>query len=162
MWTLGSQYRHRFQLEDYIRPELRRLVDATQETASFYVREEDTCVCLYHLNSPRSMRHHLEEGVRFPLDKGASGRILNAFSAKLPHGLEAEIVRRGHYSSRGERDPHIAAIAVPIFDRAGRLHGSLSVSGLITRFNSRVCSKALKALLESAGRLRGALPAKLH
>jgi DNA-binding IclR family transcriptional regulator len=160
LWTLGSQYRHRFQLEDCIRPELRRLVDATQETASFYVREEDTRVCLYRLNSPRSMRHHLEEGVRFPLGKGASGRVLSAFTAKAPQGLEAEIVRRGHYCSLGERDPHIAAIAVPIFDREDRLHGSLSVSGLITRFNDRARREALTALQASAKRLRGALPTR--
>jgi DNA-binding IclR family transcriptional regulator len=156
--TLGSQYRRHFNLEDYIRPELRRLVDATRETASFYVSEGELRVCLYRLNSPRSMRHHLEEGVRFPLGRGASGRVLCAFAAAAPQGIEAAIVRDGYYCSLGERDPHIAAIAVPIFDREQRLRGSLAVSGLITRFDDRARREALKALRRSGERLRQVLP----
>jgi DNA-binding IclR family transcriptional regulator len=158
LYTLGLHYLHHFNLEDYIRPELRRLVDATQETASFYVIEGDMRVCLCRLNSPRSARHHLEEGMRFPLGKGASGRILSAFSADAPQGAEAEIVRRGSYCSLGERDPHVAAVAVPILDRSDRLRGALSVSGLITRFDDKARKRALKALQQGAERLRAALP----
>ena len=158
LYALGSQYRHRFNLEDYMRPELRRLVEATQETASFYVREGDMRVCLYRLNSPSSVRHHLEEGIRFPLGKGASGRVLSAFTAKAPQGPEAAIARRGHYVSLGERDPHVAAVAVPVFDRANLLRGALTVSGLITRFDDKARKRALKVLLQGAERLRLALP----
>ena len=40
LWRLGSLYRRSFDLGEHLRPELRRLVEATTETASFYVREE--------------------------------------------------------------------------------------------------------------------------
>jgi DNA-binding IclR family transcriptional regulator len=158
LWALSSQYRHRLDIEECVRPELRRLVEATQETASFYVREGDMRVCLYRLNSPRSMRHHLEEGIRFPLGQGASGRILSAYAARAPQGPEEAIVRRGFYCSLGERDPHIAAIAVPVFDRENRLRGSIAVSGLITRFDDKARKEALKALRKSAARLHALLP----
>ena len=37
LWRLGSLYRRSFDLGEHLRPELRRLVEATTETASFYV-----------------------------------------------------------------------------------------------------------------------------
>ncbi len=158
LWTLGALYRQHFDIEETVRPELRRLVEATQETASFYVREGDLRVCLFRQNSPRAMRHHLEEGIRFPLGKGASGRVLSAFSAPAPTEAEAAIVQQGHYCSLGERDPHVAAIAVPVFDREDRLRGALAVSGLITRFDEKSRRAALRALREGAARLRASLP----
>ena len=79
LWRLGALYRRSFDLGEQIRPELRRLVEATPETASFYVREGDERICLYRLNSPQPIRHHLDEGVRLPLDRGAAGRMLLAF-----------------------------------------------------------------------------------
>ena len=54
LWRLGSLYRRSFDLGEHVRPELRRLVEATTETASFYVREGNERVCLYRLNSPRA------------------------------------------------------------------------------------------------------------
>jgi DNA-binding IclR family transcriptional regulator len=56
------------------------LVEATQETASFYIRDGDQRICGYRLNSPRSARHHLDEGVRLPLGRGATRRVLLAFT----------------------------------------------------------------------------------
>lgn len=159
LWALGSRYRRGFDLADCVRPELRRLVDATQETASYYVREGDTRVCLFRVDSPRSMRHHLEEGARFPLDRGATGRVLSAFDGI---GLDDPAVqatrRRGHHTSLGERDPHIAAVAVPVLDRGGRLQGALAVSGLIVRFDDRSRRAALRQLREAAQRLQAMLP----
>ena len=69
-WRLGSIYRAGFNLGDAIRPQLRRLVEATGETASFYVREGQTRVCLFRHNSPHSARHHLDEGTELPLTAG--------------------------------------------------------------------------------------------
>src|SRR5215813_14372052 len=62
LWRLGSIYRTGFHLGEAIRPELRRLVEATGETASFYIREGESRVCLFRHNSPQSARHHLDEG----------------------------------------------------------------------------------------------------
>ena len=57
VWRLGSIYRAGFVLGEAVRPQLRRLVEATGETASFYVREGATRVCLFRQNSPHAARH---------------------------------------------------------------------------------------------------------
>ena len=157
LWRLGSLYRRGFDLGEHIRPELRQLVEATQETASFYVLDGDARVCLYRLNSPRAVRHHLDEGARQPLDRGAAGRVLDSFNRGA--GDQAESIRaKGFYVSLGERDPEIGAAAVPAFDAAGRLRGALAVSALLTRFDRGAQERAVAALLASASRLRNVLP----
>jgi DNA-binding IclR family transcriptional regulator len=185
---LGSIYRAGFNLGEAIRPELRRLVTATGETASFYIREGQSRVCLFRHNSPHSARHHLDEGAALPLTAGASAHVLLAFSdadiantktagsktasaktassktakAKSANDFSAKalaVQQRGHYISLGERDPHVASVAVPVFDLAGQFRGALAVSGLVGRFQDRARQVALAELAESADRLRTRLPA---
>lgn len=175
---LGSIYRAGFNLGEAIRPELRRLVTATGETASFYIREGQSRVCLFRHNSPHSARHHLDEGAALPMTAGASAHVLLAFSdadtanaktvssrtakaksAKDFSAKELAVQQRGHYISLGERDPHVASVAVPVFDLAGHFKGALAISGLIGRFQDRARQVALVELAESADRLRTRLPA---
>jgi DNA-binding IclR family transcriptional regulator len=158
LWRLGSIYRAGFNLGDAIRPELRRLVEATGETASFYVREEGTRVCLFRHNSPQAARHHLDEGARLPMSAGATAHVLAAYSGA--NNAKAKGVRAKRYAiSLGERDPHVAAVAVPVFDTAARFRGALAVSGPISRFDAKARTAALAALKASAKRLAAVLPA---
>ena len=60
--------------------------------------------------------------------------------------------------SLGERDPHVAAVSVPVFDVNGRFRGALAASGPISRFNERKRRQALAELLAAAKRLRAVLP----
>ncbi|WP_439394195.1 IclR family transcriptional regulator [Bradyrhizobium sp. PMVTL-01] len=158
LWRLGAIYRRGLDLGEFIRPVLRRLVDTTQESASFYVRDGDERICLYRQNSPRAVRHHLDEGERLPLDRGAAGRVLRAYTApKWPPG--AQIREDGFYISLGERDADVAAASVPVIDNAGRLRGALSVSGLKSRFDTKAQHLAIKAMKMEAARLADQLPA---
>lgn len=157
LWRLGTLYRARFDLDRVIRPALAELVKATGETASFYVREGRQRICLYRHNSPRPVRHHLEEGLRLPLNRGAGGRVLLAFGgARGP--VYDRIRREGAYVSMGERDPELGAASVPLFDGEGRLRGALSVSALISRFDRSAQSNALAALKRLAQPLGSRLP----
>jgi DNA-binding IclR family transcriptional regulator len=151
---LGAIYRTAFDLGDVIRPELRRLVEATGETASFYVRDGDKRVCLYRHNSPQAARHHLDEGVQLPMNAGASAHVLKAFGEKSEPRY-AELRKRGYYASLGERDPHVAALAVPVFDAAGSLRGALALSGPLSRFDDTARKKALPLMQGAARRLAG-------
>jgi DNA-binding IclR family transcriptional regulator len=158
VWRLGSIYRTGFDLGEAIRPQLRRLVEATGETASFYVREDQSRVCLFRHNSPHAARHHLDEGSELPLTAGASADVLVAFSDGK--GVRAKAVReRGYDISLGERDPQVAAVAVPVFDLAGKFRGALVVSGLIGRFKERARHAAVTELSNAADRLRKIIPA---
>ena len=130
---LGLLYRDAFDLADHVRPVLARLVDRTGETAAFYVREEERRVCLYRHHSPRLIRHHVEEGAVLPLDRGASGRVLMAFTDGADP-LHHEVRARGWYLSLGERDPEAAAIATPVFGRGRSFLGALGIIGPRSRF----------------------------
>ena len=157
LWRLGSLYRRSFDLGEHVRPELRRLVEATTETASFYIREGNERICLYRLNSPRPVRHHLDEGVRLPLERGAAGRVLLAFAGSRGEPYTSIRTAR-QYISLGERDPEVAAASVPVLDAAGHIRGALSVSALLSRFDEEAQVRALSALHECAGRLACLVP----
>jgi DNA-binding IclR family transcriptional regulator len=157
LWRLGSIYRAGFNLGGVIRPELRRLVEATGETASFYIRQDELRVCLFRHNSPRAARHHLDEGAELPLNAGASAHVLMAYTDGK--GSKARAVQqRGYCISLGERDPHVAAVAVPLFDLTGAFRGALAISGLIGRFQEKQRRFAVAELSATAGRLRTILP----
>jgi len=158
LWRLGSIYRAGFNLGGVIRPELHRLVEATGETASFYIRQSESRVCLFRHNSPHAARHHLDEGAELPLNAGASAHVLIAYTDGK--GSKARTVQqRGYCVSLGERDPQVAAVAVPVFDLAGQFRGALAVSGLTGRFREQERRAALAHLAASADRLRSTLPA---
>lgn len=152
LWRLGSIYRRTFNVGEHIRPELRALVDATGETASFYVRENNERVCLYRENSPQAVRYHLDEGSRLPIDKGAAAHILMAFSDDAGPD-DIEVRKRGYAISRGERNSDVAAASVPILNARNRLCGALAVSGPINRFGDAAHDAALKRLKISAAKL---------
>jgi DNA-binding IclR family transcriptional regulator len=145
VWTLAQAYNQSFGLEEAIRPRLRALVEATGETAAFFVRSGQQRVCLYRENSRRPIRHHLDEGVLLPLDLGASGRVLLAFTGT--EGEPYETIRKDRvYVSQGERDPDVAAVAVPVVGRAGQFLGALAVSALRSRLTDDKVAESLQEL----------------
>ena len=151
-WRLGAAYRQRLNLSDILRPELKVLSDITNETASFYIKEGDGRVCLYRCEPSRSIRHSIDEGAKMPLDLGASGRVLQAYSDPASDAA-AGIMKDGYALSLGERDAEVAALSVPLLSKSGRLVGALSVSGLITRFSQDICADMLAALTQSQRRM---------
>lgn len=157
LWRLGSLYRKNFTAGDQIRPELRYLTKVTGETSSFFVREGDQRLCLYRENSKKEVRHHLEEGLRLPVNMGGTGRILLAFSGARGAPYD-EIRIDGYYVSLGERDPDLFSVAMPVFNARGALAGAFSVSGLLSRYSEKVRDDILIELRISAKRLAGSLP----
>jgi DNA-binding IclR family transcriptional regulator len=156
---LGLLSTAKVSLEPLVRPVLQELSAATQETASFYVRDKDERICLYRVNSPRSARHHLEEGARHPLGSGAAGKILRAYDPGAAEDTAAAAIRRqGWVISDGERDPDLAAVAVPLLNRQGELLGALTVSGLRSRFTRDQFEAARALLLKIAASLVLRLP----
>jgi len=155
--ALGALYQNAFNLADYVRPVLARLVEETGETAAFYVREGNARICLYRQHAPRLLRHHVEEGGALPLERGAGGRVLLAFTDAKGEAYE-KIRRDGFCVSYGERDPEIAAIAAPVFGR-DRFLGAIGVAGSRMRFGAANVKKMTKALLREAQALSRAVGA---
>lgn len=147
---LGILYREAFRMTDYVRPVLAKLVEITNETAAFYVREGDKRICLYRHHTPQLIRHHLEEGTELPLDRGASAHVLVAFGGE---GGDLSVRRRGYAVSLGERDPQTAAIAAPVFGPGQRLAGSLGITGLLSRFQEADVDKLASVVVDHADQL---------
>lgn len=155
LWRLGVLYQADFNLADHVRPVLAALVETTGETACFYVREKDRRICLYRLNGPRMVRSHLDEGAQLPLDRGAAGHVLTAFTERAEDLDErlAGVRARGYAVSIGERDPDSTALAVPVFRTGGVLVGALGVVGPRSRMDEGVRREVLSVLIRNASAL---------
>jgi DNA-binding IclR family transcriptional regulator len=156
LWRLGVLYQNAFNLADYVRPSLRELVDDTGETAAFYIREGNKRICLYRQHSARLIRHHLEEGAELPLDRGASARVLMAYTDGTGD-IYDRVRSDGFYVSMGERDPETAAIAAPVFGQERHFVGAIGVTGPKSRFGDQIRERIATLLVEKARLLSKAI-----
>jgi DNA-binding IclR family transcriptional regulator len=147
-----------FSLEAEVMPSLEKLVARTRETAAFHVRRDDRRVCLYRVDSPQVLRDHGRVGDIFPLDRGAGGRVLLAFSGAK--GAVYEKVRReGHAALVGDRVPDIAGISAPVFGAGGELVGAITLSLPTHRYKKNFIGPVRAAAATVTARLGGPAPA---
>lgn len=134
---------------ELVMPVLRSLVDATRESASFYVRAGDMRLCAYRVDSPRAVRDHVQVGQLIPLAKGAGGRVLSQFDGLAPAAVRRAATQFLKFT-RGERDAETAAVACPVFGPDAHLEGALSVSGPIHRFDAKTAARIRRAVVVAA------------
>ncbi|MPW18784.1 Transcriptional regulator, IclR family [Paraburkholderia piptadeniae] len=149
---LATLYQRSFQVGPVVEPILQHLSRDLGETASFYVRQGDHRLVLYRVEPSRSVRVSIRVGEEFAIDKGASGKVLLAFTESLDPRW-SEVREQLWAVSYGERDPETTSASVPVFDSTGQLVGALTLSGPKGRFDvPDIIKLALKALLDSAKR----------
>jgi len=154
LFTLGSAVARRFaDVRAAALPTLERLHEATRQTIFLTIRRGFEAVCVERLDGELVRVMVLPVGGSIALHGGANARALLAFepepfwdeyvrhaplqrfTGKSPvtkDALFAELrqVRRSGFSVSDEDViPGIASIGAPIFDHAGRLRASLSMSG---------------------------------
>jgi DNA-binding IclR family transcriptional regulator len=153
---LGARYQAGFDVNNVVEPALHQLVKETGESASFYVREGDIRSCVARVEGPKSVRHNVRIGERLPLDLGAPGRVILAFSGSPGEPYES-IRRRGFHMSLGEREAEVASVAAPVFGLNWRLLGSMCISGPSSRLSRAKLEKHAKVVIGAANRLSYAL-----
>jgi DNA-binding IclR family transcriptional regulator len=146
---LGSVYQQSFELERHVMPVLRTLVKQFEETAAFYVRRGNQRLCLYRVDSRHMLRDHVRPGDLRPMDKSAAARVLRAFDGRPYPGADA--ILEYPIFSQGATDPHVAALAMPVFGLNGALVGALAITGPITRLTAER-AKAFREPVREAGR----------
>lgn len=147
-FILGSRYQSAQLPGELILSILRRLVEETKESASFNIVNANYRVCLWRVDSPHSIRDHIQPGDIRPLGKGAAGRVLLAFTSD---DSEHELARRQLLArSFGEVETDMAGVATPIFGPAGECRGSLSLSGPVSRFTDEAVKNIESALLRAS------------
>jgi DNA-binding IclR family transcriptional regulator len=175
--TLADGVLARLDVRDLARPRLRRLVEATGETATLsvpgpvdaitvdFVAAGSSVVSVARLGRP-SIGHATAAGkvaLAFGTGPEAAGTDLAPYTERTivdPAVLAAEVdaVRaRGWAEAAGEREPDLNALAAPVFGRAGDLAAVLGLQGPAARLTAERRAEVLPALLEAAADIQRAL-----
>jgi len=153
---LGARYQAGFDVNNVVEPALHQLVKETGESASFYVREGEIRSCVARVEGPQSVRHNVRIGERLPLNRGAPGRVILAFSGAAGEPYES-IREHGYHISLGEREVEVASVAAPVFGVNWRLLGSMCISGPSSRLTKTKLEKHAKLVIRAANQLSYAL-----
>lgn len=154
---LQSIYTASFSLEGLVMPVLRELVRRTKESAVYHVRQGDSRLCLYRVDSPQPLRDHVQVGDLVPLDRGAGGRVILAFSGAK--GALYERIRREKVAAlMGDRSKDLSGIAAPVFKAGGELAAAVTLTMPSARFDERFIGPVREAAREITRGLGGTFP----
>jgi DNA-binding IclR family transcriptional regulator len=135
-WRVGSLFTLDLSLEKILLPIMEQLAARTKESVAFYVRLEGvtppTRICLLRVSAPRRVVHMYYVGNRLPLDRGAGGRVVRAFT-DLSYREDDVIREEGVCAAWGEADPEVCAVAAPVMGPDGRFVGALLLSAPCAR-----------------------------
>ena len=149
---LGACYQATFDVHDIVEPVLRELTIQTGESASFYVREGNQRTCLARVDGPQTIRHHVRVGIGLPLNLGAPGRVILAFSGEQGEPYES-IRKKGYHLSLGEREPEVSSVSAPIFGVEWKLLGSICISGPTSRLSKSRLLNFAHTVIQAANQL---------
>lgn len=144
-------------LDASVRVALEALVAATGESASFHVIHGAQRLCLVRVDSPHVLRDHIRAGDLLPLDRGAGGRVLRAFSGARGT-IAARIRRDGVVVLEGDRVEGLAGVSSPVFGAGGALVGAITLTMPAARLR-RSHAPAVKAAAAELSRRLGGAPA---
>jgi DNA-binding IclR family transcriptional regulator len=150
---LQSIYTLSFSLETVVMPALRELVRETRETAVYHVRQGDTRLVLYRVESPQQLRDHVQVGDLMPLDRGAGGRVISAYSG-AKGAIYDRIRKEGFVALVGDRSVDLAGIAAPVFRPQGELAGAVTLTMPAHRFKKNYVAPvkaAARAITQALG-----------
>ncbi|HKI25152.1 MAG TPA: IclR family transcriptional regulator [Candidatus Sulfotelmatobacter sp.] len=155
-------------------PFLRELNQQTRETIHLTVRHGLSAVYVEKLDSPEPLRIHSRIGASVPLYCTAVGKVMLAYLPveerdRLVQELEIRrltpntvgslqelktelyrVRKNGYACDMEEHEMHIRCIAAPIWDHAGDVHSSLSITAPVVRMPvTRV--RQLAPMIQAAG-----------
>lgn len=148
---LAAIYQRAFRVDSLVEPLLGELSRELGETASFYVRVGERRLVLSRVEPARAVRVSIRIGEDFPVERGASGKVLLAFTGGATAAHEA-VRARLWATSYGERDPETASASVPVFGALGDFKGAMTVSGPLSRLGQPDAMFAAVAALLEMGR----------
>ena len=150
--AFGSLYQSSFNLSEHVLPVLRTLVEQTGCTAAFWIREDDTRVCLFRVETNQGLlASRVKVGHRRPLSmKGGGASVLLAFSADSTGQDESVNDARNHLEVNiGGRVSEISSLAVPVFRVGQELVGSMSISGPTVDFTEEAIATNSRFILQA-------------
>ena len=95
-------------------------------------------------------------GIGLPLELGAPGRVILAFSGEPGEPYES-IRQRGYHLSLGEREPEVSSVSAPVFGMQWRLLGSICISGPTSRLPEERLRELAQTVIQAGNQLSYAL-----
>ncbi|WP_430511515.1 IclR family transcriptional regulator [Pannonibacter phragmitetus] len=148
---------------------VRRLADALNESVMVCRLSRRGPACISVAMSKRPISVNIRIGTVLPIETTAQGKIWLADMGiqdrlkwakqhELPPESElAEIAASGFARNRGENEPEIGALSVPIRDGSGKIAATLSTFGMLNRFDDAMVEAALPKLKAVAEELSAEL-----
>ncbi|WBU65631.1 HTH-type transcriptional regulator BhcR [Paracoccus aerodenitrificans] len=176
-FVIGSRFLRRTSLVDRARPVLRRLMEATGETANLGVEREGAVLFLSQVETHASIRAFFPPGTLSPMHCSGIGKALLAQmpSERLAKMLADEtldaftqatitdrevlqrelqiIAQRGYAIDNEERNRGMRCIAAPILDMNAEAVAGISVSGPTSRIGSEEMTALSRHVIEAAQEL---------
>ncbi len=183
--TLGV--RVNVELRDRAAPLLRELADACRDSVFLTVRDGDSCLYIYAVESATRLQARTAIGDRSPLHCTAVGKAMlscmplaevdaivgragmTAFTENTITTLDqlheqlAITRRRGFSTDNGEHEPGIYCVGAPIFDAGGTVIGGCSLSGTDPQIiQNRIdeISRRVRYAAQECSRRIGYIPAR--
>ncbi len=153
VFYLGSIYRSSLELGEFLPPRLQAIVDQTNETASFYVRHDNSRICLYRIKPPTRLTDDITTGLPLPLDETANSLVLKLYDPELDPSAAR---RKVEITTVTEHAGELAGLAAPVFgsgQEGNELVGALALSGPKTRFDVETQIRFKSILIEEAASL---------
>ena len=177
LYALGSLLAERVEsLTDLVRPALRRLSDASENTTFYSILQGFDRLVLAREEAGEGLRFVVTEGSRRPLHSGATGKLLLAYGppelqerilddpalshSTRPASVDREALRRdlvrirsdSFAISRGEATPHGFAVAVPVvLQRGGGVqYDALTIAGPLGMLDDELAEEYVGMLQEEA------------
>lgn len=166
---LGEQYKKNNPLYDISKPIIEELALKTKETCSIFIIDGTKRLCLARVEGDQPIRFSIAEGSRHELYRGASSKVLLAYSTDVfrnkvlkrhkeirsieEYVEELNCVRKQSYAyseSESEIAQGLSALSCPIFDFDGMISAAMSIAGPTSRFTNENKKKYLKLLRHSA------------
>lgn len=140
-----------------------KIRDRIYESASLYVRDGASRICIDRVESKQLLRWVITVGERLPLPNGATGKVLMSgmedreLMELLGEDYEAvkpdvdKVRERGYWVSNGEREVGLSAIAAPVYNAKGKMIAAISISGPTARIIDEELAEKVQSVLECAG-----------
>jgi IclR family acetate operon transcriptional repressor len=180
-FVIGARFLRRTSLVERARPILRKLMEATGETANLGIEKEGSVLFLSQVETHASIRAFFPPGTLSPMhasgigkavlahmDAGRLDRLVRAaglasFTGRTitdPAALReslAEVRRQGYAVDDEEKTDGMRCIAAPVFDMNGEAVAGISVSGPTSRVSMAGIDRLSRPVIAAARELTHAI-----
>ncbi|NOD30357.1 helix-turn-helix domain-containing protein [Ruegeria atlantica] len=176
-FVIGSRFLRRTSLVDRARPVMRKLMEATGETANLGVEKEGMVLFLSQVETHASIRAFFPPGTLSPMHASGIGKALLAYmdedrldrllaktelraftdrSITSPAALKEDLAMvraQGFSIDNEEKNMGMRCIAAPVFDINREAVAGISVSGPTSRVSEAEIARLSRPVIEAARQL---------